>query len=178
MTQPSKDRDKNKDNAGGTSPTRTSMDIKHIKSLVELMVDNDLSRIELREGDVHILLRRGQPYAPVVTGPAPLLAAAPAPAVAHAAQAAPPGASAAPTDNETYIRSPMVGTFYSQADPESPPFVNVGTVVNPESVVCLIEAMKVFNELKAECSGRITKVLVKNAQAVEFDQPLFAVAPA
>ena len=179
MTQQSKDKDKNKDNAGGPPP-RTAMDIKHIKSLVELMVDNDLSRIELREGDVHILLRRGQPYAPVVTGSAPLLAAAPAPlpASAHAAPATQPAASAAPAENETHIRSPMVGTFYAQADPESPPFVNVGTVVNPESVVCLIEAMKVFNELKAECSGRITKILVKNAQAVEFDQPLFAVAPA
>ncbi|HQL54731.1 MAG TPA: acetyl-CoA carboxylase, biotin carboxyl carrier protein, partial [Phycisphaerae bacterium] len=81
-------------------------------------------------------------------------------------------------NNEILIRSPMVGTFYLAADPESPPFVNIGTLVEPNTVVCLIEAMKVFNELKAEVSGRITKILAKNAQAIEFDQPLFAVAPA
>ena len=72
----------------------------------------------------------------------------------------------------------MVGTFYSSTDPDSPPLVGIGSQVGPDTVVCLIEAMKVFNELKAEVSGQITKVLVKNAQAIEFDQPLFAVAPA
>lgn len=155
----------------GGSAARLPMDIKHIKSLIELMVDNDLSRMELREGDSHILLRRGQP--PVAV----------APPVVHAVAANPgPAALAAPApvaaDNEILIRSPMVGTFYAAADPESPPLVNIGTLVEPNTVVCLIEAMKVFNELKAEVSGRITKILAKNAQAIEFDQPLFAVAPA
>ncbi len=166
------------------------MDLELIKKLIDLMVDNDLSRMELREGETHILLRRGQPIAavqPVLAGPG--LAAAPGLVPAHAAGAAaggPAGASGAatgqpsglvPAENEVFIRSPMVGTFYASPDPESAPFVSAGTVVNPETVVCLIEAMKVFNELKAECSGRITKVLVKNGQAVEFDQPLFAVMP-
>jgi len=145
------------------------MDIKHIKSLVELMVENDLSRIELHEGDSHIVLRRGgaaRPAGSLPTTPS-LPAAAP-----------PPSPTSAPASGEQFIRSPMVGTFYASADPESPPFVNVGSTIEPNTVVCLIEAMKVFNELKAEMSGRITKVLVKNGAAVEFDQPLFAVAPA
>lgn len=154
--------------------------VEHIKSLVELMVSNDLSRIELREGDALILLRRGQP---VIAGPvippgpvAASLAAAPAPAAAPAAPSAAPPAPAEST--ETLIRSPMVGTFYASSSPEAAPFVSVGDFVKPDTTVCLVEAMKVFNEIKAEISGRITKVLVKNAQAVEYDQPLFAVAPA
>jgi acetyl-CoA carboxylase biotin carboxyl carrier protein len=146
------------------------MDIKQIKSLVQLMVENDLSRIELREADTHILLRRGYP---------PMVAAAPSTTPVVAAAAAIPAATAplpAPATDEHVIRSPMVGTFYAAPDPETPPFVNVGSDIGSETVVCLIEAMKVFNEIKAEVAGRITKVLVKNAQAVEFDQPLFAVA--
>jgi len=147
-----------------------------LKALVDLMVTNDLTRVELREGDKQILLRRGQAVetatpATYVAPAAPIAAAAPAPAAAAPA-------AAAPAEHETLLRSPMVGTFYAAAEPEAPPFVAVGTQINPNTVVCLLEAMKVFNEIKAECSGRITKVLVKNAQAVEYDQPLFAVAPA
>lgn len=157
------------------------MDIKHIKNLVELMVENDLSRVEIREGETHILLKRGQPVllssaAPAIAAapaPAPQPAAAPASQPAAAPTAAPAAASAA---SETLIRSPMVGTFYTAADPESPPFVKAGDTVDPDTVVCLIEAMKVFNEIKAEVRGTITRVLVSNAQAVEYDQPLFAIA--
>lgn len=158
------------------------MEIEHIKGLVELMVSNDLSRIEIREGDTHILLRRGatvisttaMPAAPVSAPPPLAVSAAPAPAAAPMATVP----AAAPIANETIIKSPMVGTFYAKPDPDSPAFVNVGDVVNPNTVVCLVEAMKVFNEIKAECSGRISRVLVSTGQAVEFDQPLFAVAPA
>lgn len=169
---------KPKENGGGSSGSssgKLSLDIKSIKGLVELMIDNDLSRIELREGESHIVLRRGHPNRLVAaTGSyvPPVVAANPAPA-APVTPTVP-----APTENEIIIRSPMVGTFYAAPDQESPPFVDVGTVIEPNTVVCLIEAMKVFNELKAEVSGRITKVLVKNAAAIEFDQPLFAVAPA
>ncbi len=167
---------KTKETSGDCAP-RAPMDIKNIKNLVELMVANDLSRIELREGDTHILLRRGQPIitaAPALPTPvAPPPAAAPAPNPVAAAPAV-----QAPAENEILIRSPMVGTVYHAADPESPPFVNVGSHVSPDTVVCLIEAMKVFNEIKSECTGQITKVLVRNAQAVEYDQPLFAVRPA
>jgi acetyl-CoA carboxylase biotin carboxyl carrier protein len=144
------------------------IDVQQIRNLIELMVENDLSRLELRAGDTHILLRRGQPVLPGAY--APQAAPPPAPAPAPSAPVA--------AENEILIRSPMVGTFYAAAEPDAPPFVTVGTTVNPNSVVCLLEAMKVFNEIKAEVSGRITKVLARNGQAVEFDQPLFAVAPA
>jgi acetyl-CoA carboxylase biotin carboxyl carrier protein len=167
MSQQQKTKESNDEPAA-----KLHMDLKHLKNLIDLMVDNDLSRMELREGDSHILLRRGQPV--VATLPAVHHAN---PAATSESPAAPPGAPAAQS-NETLIRSPMVGTFYAAADPESPPYISVGSMVEPNTVVCLIEAMKVFNELKAEVSGRITKVLVKNAAAVEFDQPLFAVAPA
>jgi acetyl-CoA carboxylase biotin carboxyl carrier protein len=151
------------------------MDIEHIKSLVELMVENDLSRLELREGETHILLRRGQP---AVVGGTPTVVAAPATPAAAAAEPTAAASARATEAEEVFIRSPMVGTFYVAPDPESPPFVKVGDNVSPDTVVCLVEAMKVFNEIKAEVSGRITRVLVNNAEAVEFDQPLFAVAAA
>jgi acetyl-CoA carboxylase biotin carboxyl carrier protein len=155
------------------------MDIEQIRQLVELMVANDLSRLELREGETHVLIRRGQPTVLMSSAagsavPAGAVCGSPPGVAETGAQAAPPAEGA----NEVFIRSPMVGTFYAAADPESPPFVNVGDVIGPETVVCLIEAMKVFNEIKGEVTGRITKVLVKNAQAVEYDQPLFAVTPA
>lgn len=169
---------KNKPASGGSEGT-LPMDIAHIRSLIELMIDNDLSRVELRQGQSHILLRRGQP---IVASPLPLAQSAavlgPPPPAANPAPEAPPAPAPAEAEPEVLIRSPMVGTFYASSDPESPPFVSAGTEVEPNTVVCLIEAMKVFNELKAELSGRVTKVLVKSAQAVEFDQPLFAVAPA
>lgn len=152
------------------------MDIKQIKSLVQLMVENDLAHLELREGDTHILLRRGHP--PLVAASAPLPAAALPTQANPATQAAPAEPESADQETqEHYIRSPMVGTFYGSSDPESAPFINVGDAVEPDRVVCVVEAMKVFNEIKANVAGRITKVLVKNAQAVEFDEPLFAVTP-
>ncbi|MFH1747079.1 MAG: acetyl-CoA carboxylase biotin carboxyl carrier protein [Planctomycetota bacterium] len=152
------------------------MDLKQLKSLVQLMVENDLSRLELHEGETRVLLRRGQP--PVTTANPAVHPVNPTSANAPAPAAEAPGQPAAPDSTEHMIRSPMVGTFYTATDPETPPFVNVGDQVHPDTPVCLVEAMKVFNEIKAEVSGRITKILVKNAQAVEFDQPLFAVTPA
>ena len=150
------------------------MDIEHIKNLVELMVEHDLSKIDLREGETHILLTRGQP--PVVKDVPAVVASPPAtpnplPAPATPTEAPPPEPA------QTLIRSPMVGTFYAGPDPESPSFVRVGDIIEPDTVVCLVEAMKVFNEIKAEVSGRLTKVLVNNAEAVEYDQPLFALEP-
>jgi len=142
------------------------MKIDWLKSLVKVMVDNELTRVEIREGETHVLLKRGD--APVVVAPP-----APAPLAAPPAESEP-----TPTlNNELFVRSPMVGTFYSAPDPESPPFVRVGDSLTSESVVCLVEAMKVFNEIKAEQSGRVTRILVQNAEAVEYDQPLFALAP-
>lgn len=160
------------------------MNLDEIRELVGMMVDHDLSRIEIQEGDTHILLRRG--HAPIVAhaaGPMHMMSQAglhgpspqpPPPSTAPAAPAAPAAEAQALAGN--VIRSPMVGTFYAAPDPDSPPFVKAGDTVSPDTVVCLIEAMKVFNEIKAEASGRITKVLVSNGQAVEFDQPLFELA--
>ena len=156
------------------------MDTQRIKELIELMVEHDLNRIEIQEGETHILLKRGpQGIATASLPPQPSLPPAPAAAPTPPATTTEPANVAASEDaNEILIRSPMVGTFYTAADPESPPFVSVGDSVSTESVVCLIEAMKVFNEIKAEVSGRVARVLVKNAEAVEYDQPLFAVTPA
>lgn len=168
-----------KKDESGAAADKPSAELQHLKSLIELMVQNDLSRLELREGDKHILLRRGQPIlaTTAATGTLPAANVA-APAAAPPSIAPAPAAPAASeAERETLIRSPMVGTFYAATEPEAPPFVSVGTTIGPETVVCLIEAMKVFNEIKAEVAGRVTRVLVQNAQAVEFDQPLFAVAP-
>ncbi len=169
---------KSKD-ADAETPPKLSTDVGHIKNLIDLMVANDLSRLELREGETHILLRRGQPVFASYS-PAPVVAPGHPAAVVPgnpAATASQPPAALPEATKEAFIRSPMVGTFYTAPDPEAPPYVSAGTLVEPDTVVCLIEAMKVFNEIKAEASGRVTKVLVKNAEAVEFDQPLFAVAP-
>jgi acetyl-CoA carboxylase biotin carboxyl carrier protein len=154
------------------------MDIKHIKNLVALMVENDLSQLEIQEGETHIVLKRGQPLR-VTTVPAVassgLSAGIPAnPAANELAARVDQGP---PLPKTTYIRSPMVGTFYAAPDPDSPPFVGVGDIIEPDTVVCVVEAMKVFNEIKAEVSGRLTEVLISNAEAVEYDQPLFAVDP-
>jgi acetyl-CoA carboxylase biotin carboxyl carrier protein len=153
------------------------MDQEYIKKLVELMVDSDLTRVEIREGDTHLLLKRG--HAPAISHammpqPMPVPPQLAPPAHAPAAVHGP----VEPVGDDSYITSPMVGTFYAQPDPESPPFVSVGTMVGPETVVCLIEAMKVFNEIKAGVGGRITRVMVKNGEAVEFERKLFSIAPA
>lgn len=156
------------------------IDIRKLKELVRLMVENDLSELDMRDQEETVTIKRGpgdaivmpQGYAPV---PA---AAAPAPAVpAEAAPASGDNSAAAVDAGLVAIESPMVGTFYSAPNPDSPEFVKVGASVGGDSVVCLIEAMKVFNEIKAECSGTIEKVLVSNGQAVEFGEKLFLVRP-
>ncbi|HRP62776.1 MAG TPA: acetyl-CoA carboxylase biotin carboxyl carrier protein [Phycisphaerales bacterium] len=158
------------------------IDIRKLKELVRLMVSNDLTEIDLRDSEEQVTLRRaGVNVAPQIVHAAPVHV----PVSAHAApvavaSAAPSGAAAAPPADEAgliKIESPMVGTFYTSPNPDSPAFVDVGTKVGAETVVCIIEAMKIFNEIKAECSGTIQRVLVKNGQAVEFGQPLFLVKP-
>jgi acetyl-CoA carboxylase biotin carboxyl carrier protein len=140
------------------------MDLGMLEKLVHLMRANDLSCVEVADGDRRILLKRG--------GEA--MAFAPAPSAAPAAKPAAPPAEE--TDLIT-IKSIMVGTFYAAASPDSPPFVQVGSRVDEESDVCVIEAMKVFNTIKAECRGTIAKILVNNGQTVEFGQALFLVKP-
>ncbi len=160
------------------------IDLKTLKQLVKLMADQDLTELDLSDekGEkVHLRRRSDTPEVQYVTAPAaahvPPPAAAP-PAPAHSA-ATPPTAetpAAAPSHGAT-IDSPMVGSFYSASSPDADAFVTVGSKVKPDTVVCIIEAMKVFNEIKADASGTIKKVLVENGQAVEFGQPLFEIEP-
>jgi acetyl-CoA carboxylase biotin carboxyl carrier protein len=138
------------------------MDLRKIKSLVELMNENALSEVELEEEGMKVRLRKfGGDAAPAPAA----LPGVPAPVAPAKPEKAPP--------TGPLISSPMVGTFYRASGPEAKPFVDVGTVVGKDTGVCIIEAMKVMNEIKAECEGTIEEILVQNGQAVEFGQPLF-----
>ncbi len=152
------------------------MDIEEIKQLVQLMADNNLNELNITDGEKQINLKRGGPGGAMVMVPAaaPAMPAAPAPAATAPAAAAAP---AAPADNYVEIRSPMVGTFYAAPSPDSEPFIKSGMTLSDDSVVCIIEAMKVMNEIKAECSGTVMEVCVRNAQPVEYGQVLFRVKP-
>lgn len=154
------------------------MDIKDIKAIIDLMKKNSVSEFELEKQDFKIRLKRGINGGGVVASheDAPVLAYVPPVATVQnppPAQTAPPP----PASGEVEIKSPMIGTFYRAPSPESGPYVEVGTEVNAETVVCIIEAMKVMNEIKAEAKGVITQVLVENAKPVEFGQPLFKLRP-
>jgi acetyl-CoA carboxylase biotin carboxyl carrier protein len=150
-------------------------DVRKVRKFIELMNEHDLAEMDLRQGDQRIRLRRGPETVTVATAPA-LPTGAAAFSGGHGA-AAKETAASADEGNAVLIRSPMVGTFYAAANPESPPFVKVGDQIGPETTVCIIEAMKVFNEIPAECSGRIVVQLVQNGDPVEFGQPLFRVEP-
>ena len=157
-----------------------SVDLKDIKAIIDLMKKNSVSEFELEKQDFKIRLKRG------VNGGGPVLQYEDASAVSYAP---PPAAVTAPAplnitplaipavSNEIEIRSPMIGTFYRSPSPEAGSYVEVGAEVNAETVVCIIEAMKVMNEIKAEVKGVITQTLVENAKPVEFGQPLFKVRP-
>lgn len=152
-------------------------DVRTVKALVSLMTQHDLSEIDLRDGNQRLRLRRGglsqtvavaaQPSLPVMSAPPPV------------------ASSPAPTNNEpaalkkqyVEIKAPTVGTFYAKPNPDSPPFVKVGAKVTPTTVVCLIEAMKLFNEVNADCSGTVVEILVDNQQPVEYGQVLIRVDP-
>ncbi len=155
------------------------IDIRKLKELVRLMVENDLSELDLKDQEETVTIKRGG-GAPL---PAPI-AYTPRPAAIHAddgdADTTTNCAAPAPADTTglVAIESPMVGTFYAAPNPDTPAFVNVGSSVGPESTVCLIEAMKVFNEIKAELAGTIERILVNNGDAVEFGQKLYLVRPA
>ncbi len=157
------------------------MDLKDIKAIIDLMKKNSISEFELERQDFKIRLKRGAGGTVVAEeGPTVLYAAPPAvvPATLAATAVAPQGALASPAAAPgVEIKSPMVGTFYRAPSPESAPYVEIGTEVNPDTVVCIIEAMKVMNEIKAEAKGVITQVLMENAKPVEFGQPLFKIRP-
>jgi acetyl-CoA carboxylase biotin carboxyl carrier protein len=160
------------------------VDLKDIKAIIDLMKKNSISEFELEREDFKIRLKRaglnGGAGAVAFDDAAVLALPAPGGAVSMqqaAASAAAPVASASAKSNEVEVKSPMIGTFYRSPSPESGSFVEVGAEVNADTVVCIIEAMKVMNEIKAEVKGVITQVLVENAKPVEFGQPLFKVRP-
>jgi acetyl-CoA carboxylase biotin carboxyl carrier protein len=156
------------------------VDLKDIKAIIDLMKKNSVSEFEMEKQDFKIRLKRGANGGGGAAYDDPqLLQYAPAPAAALANPAAAPVAQIqAPATGEVEIKSPMIGTFYRSPSPESAPYIEVGSEVSPETVVCIIEAMKVMNEIKAEAKGVITQVLVENAKPVEFGQPLFKLRPA
>jgi acetyl-CoA carboxylase biotin carboxyl carrier protein len=154
------------------------VDLKDIKAIIDLMKKNSISEFELERQDFKIKLKRGG------NGVVAVPQYEEAPVVAYTPQTSlpVPGAAPAPqapvgSSSETEIKSPMIGTFYRAPSPEAANYVEVGTEVNPDTVVCIIEAMKVMNEIKAEARGIITQVMVENAKPVEFGQPLFKIRP-
>ncbi len=152
------------------------MNLKDIKELIALFKRNDLTVFKLEQEGVKITLKRGADGAmTMVGGPVatPVVASVPVPASVPVAAAPAESAPAAPVGKE--ITSPMVGTFYASPSPDSAPFVSVGQSVTPDTVICIIEAMKVMNEIKAEVSGVVTEILAENGKPVQFGQALFRV---
>ncbi len=150
------------------------MDIRKVKKLIELLEESGIDEIEIKEGEESVRISRHRPTLAAHYA-VPTMAAAPAPAPA-AAPAAPvaPAAPAEPSGHK--VRSPMVGTFYRAPSPESKNFVELGQTVKQGDVLCIIEAMKMMNQIEADKSGTVTAILVENAQPVEYDQPLFVIS--
>lgn len=149
--------------------------LRRVKELVELMKENDLVELEIVDGDSKILLKRPQPVGPTITQISPLPVSATTPVI----PVEQPAHAQTPADEQdkglAEIKSPIVGTFYSAPSPDSQPYVNIGSRVNPDTVVCIVEAMKVMNEIKAETSGTIVEILCETGEAVEYGQVLFKV---
>ncbi len=160
--------------AESTKRTDDVFDIDRIRKLIELMKEHELGEIDLRQDDQRIRLCGAGHGQPVISS-----GFMPQPASAAPIQSAPPVASAPAADADgphiAYIKSPMVGTFYCRANPNAKNFVEIGSSVQSDTVVCIIEAMKVFNEIPAEVRGKIVQVLVKNEEAVDFGKPLFKI---
>lgn len=160
------------------------MDFKQIQELIKMVNKSNIGEVSIEQKDFKITVKQKEDQvtqvvtaAPLQAAPVPVAAAPVAPAPAAPAAAEKPKA-AAPADNLITIKSPMIGTFYRKSSPDKPNFVEVGSDIAPGSVVCIIEAMKLFNEIESEVKGRIVKVLVEDASPVEYDQPLFLVEPA
>jgi len=157
------------------------MDIREIQQLIKFVAKSGASEVKLETDDIKITIKTGGTYVPeaeVVTytqSPVQMIQAAPAAPVST-----PAAPAAAPAEDAKYvtIKSPMIGTFYRKSSPDKPNLVDVGSEIKPGSPLCVVEAMKLFNEIEAELSGKIVKVLVDHASPVEFDQPLFLVDPA
>ena len=160
------------------------MDIKEIQELIKFVAKSGVSEVSIDRKDFKITIKAQSSVPTIVNATIPAAPAVPALPVAAPAAAAPapvaastPAAPAAEASNLITIKSPMIGTFYRSSSPDKPAFVNVGDEVKAGQVVCIVEAMKLFNEIESEVSGKIVKVLVDNASPIEYDQPLFLVEP-
>jgi acetyl-CoA carboxylase biotin carboxyl carrier protein len=157
-----------------TSGDRESFDLERLRELMEMMEKHDVTRVSLRHGSEKWNVCRGPQDVVQMVPAAHVPAASPAPSAAPAAQ---PGAEPAAVESGLFIKSPTVGTFYSAPNPDDPPFVTVGKKVQTDTVVCIVEAMKVFNQIAAEVDGTIVEILVNNGDPVEFGQSLYRVQP-
>ncbi len=153
------------------------MDLKDIKAIIDLMRKNAISEFEMEKQDFKIKLKRSGNGGTLVSYPDDTPAVIYAPQSAPNAVPAPAAPAAAVTSTDIEIKSPMVGTFYRSPTPDSGPYAEIGTELNPDSVICIIEAMKVMNEIKAEVRGVVTQVLIENGKPVEYGQPLFKLRP-
>jgi acetyl-CoA carboxylase biotin carboxyl carrier protein len=155
------------------------MDLRKLKTLIDLVAESGISELEITEGEGKVRIVKGPAPMPAGYMPAPMAApmvpVAPAPVAAAAAPAATPSEAAAPAAATHAVKSPMVGTFYRSANPNSPPFVDVGAQVKEGDTLCIIEAMKLMNEIEADKAGTIKAILVENGQPVEYGQPLFVI---
>ena len=153
------------------------MDIRKIKKLIDLIQESDVAEIEISEGEESVRISRTSSSAPIYSAAAPAQIAMPAAAPAPAAAAPTPAQPAAETksNDANAVRSPMVGTFYRSSSPESGAFVEVGQTVKAGDVICIIEAMKMFNQIEADRSGTVTAILVENGHPVEYDEPLIVI---
>ena len=172
----------------GRGESNTFMNQKELKELIDFLIEKDISEFELERGDVKVRIKRGaEAAAPVITHAVPVapmqMAAslqgthAPAPAQAAPAASAPSAPPAAAEEELHAVKSPIVGTFYEAPGPGALPFVKPGDQVAAGQVLCIIEAMKLMNEIESDTSGEVVKVLVNNGQPVEYGQPLFAIRP-
>ena len=163
------------------------MNQKELKELIEFLIEKDISEFELERGDVKVRIKRGvdaatvithaMPAAPMPMAASPVQPSSPAPAPVHAATPVPSAPSAAAEEELHTVKSPIVGTYYESPAPGSLPFVKTGDQVAAGQVICIIEAMKLMNEIESDASGEIVKILVNNGQPVEYGQPLFAIRP-
>lgn len=152
------------------------MDIRKIKKLIDLIQESDVAEIEISEGEESVRISRNSSAVTTYAAPAaPAQVAAPAPAPAAAPAEAAPAASESKVNDANAVRSPMVGTFYRSSSPEAAAFVEVGQTVAAGDVICIIEAMKMFNQIEADRSGTVTAILVENGHPVEFDEPLIVI---
>jgi acetyl-CoA carboxylase biotin carboxyl carrier protein len=150
------------------------MDLRKLKTLIDLVSESNVSELEITEADGKVRIVKASPVASVAMAPAMSVPVA-APAMLAPAQAAAPAAPAEPVETGHVVKSPMVGTFYRSASPGAKAFVDVGSQIKEGEPICIIEAMKIMNEIEADKGGTITKILVENGQAVEFGQPLFVI---